>query len=55
MSSINVTVGQEVNAGTVIGIMGTTGNSTGINLHLEVYKNGTLQDPMDYLKYNKFL
>lgn len=49
LSSINVTVGQEVSTGTVIGIMGSTGNSTGIHLHLEVYKNGALQDPMDYL------
>lgn len=49
LSSINVTVGQEVNTGTVIGIMGSTGNSTGIHLHFELYKDGALQDPMDYL------
>lgn len=49
LSSIDVKVGQEVNEGTVIGIMGATGNSTGIHLHFEVYKNGALQNPMDYL------
>lgn len=49
LSSINVSVGQNVSTGTVIGIMGDTGNSTGIHLHFEVHKNGALQDPMDYL------
>ncbi|WP_407269403.1 peptidoglycan DD-metalloendopeptidase family protein [Radiobacillus sp. PE A8.2] len=42
LSSINVSVGQTVVRGKTIGIMGTTGNSTGIHLHLEVYKNGSL-------------
>lgn len=50
LSEINVSVGQEVSTGSVIGIMGNTGNSTGIHLHFEVRKNGALQNPMDYLK-----
>lgn len=49
LSSIQVQAGQKVSRGQVIGIMGTTGNSTGIHLHLEVRKNGALQNPMDYL------
>lgn len=38
--SLNVTVGQEVIAGQPIGIMGTTGNSTGVHLHLEIRYGG---------------
>ncbi|MEN2766809.1 M23 family metallopeptidase [Ornithinibacillus xuwenensis] len=49
LSSINVSVGQTVQQGQQIGIMGSTGNSTGIHLHFEVYKNGQLQNPLDYL------
>ncbi|OLO42422.1 hypothetical protein BTR23_02745 [Alkalihalophilus pseudofirmus] len=49
LESIDVRVGQTVAKGQKIGIMGTTGNSTGIHLHFEVYRNGQLQNPMDYL------
>lgn len=49
LASINVNVGQTVPRGSKIGVMGTTGDSTGIHLHFEVYKNGALQNPMSYL------
>ncbi|WP_085990959.1 murein hydrolase activator EnvC family protein [Oceanobacillus senegalensis] len=49
MSSISVSAGQKVSKGQKIGIMGATGRSTGIHLHLEVYKNGTRVDPENYL------
>lgn len=49
MSSINVQAGQKVAAGTKIGVMGATGDSTGVHLHFELFINGQLKDPLDYL------
>ena len=49
LSEIQVNVGQVVPKGSVIGIMGATGNSTGVHLHFEVHKNGAIQNPLNYL------
>ena len=48
-SSIAVTQGQQVAQGTTLGIIGSTGNSTGRHLHFEVIDNGTRENPLDYL------
>ena len=48
-SALNVTVGQAVSAGDVIAFVGSTGDSTGDHLHLEVNDNGTLKNPRAYL------
>ncbi|WP_128895580.1 M23 family metallopeptidase [Longirhabdus pacifica] len=49
LSQLNVSAGTNVEKGTVLGIMGTTGNSTGVHLHFEVKVNGTNQNPSSYL------
>ncbi len=48
-SKMYVKVGQKVNAGDVIAAVGSTGNSTGPHLHLEIRINGEHVNPQDYL------
>ena len=50
LDSISVKQGQKVSRGQTIGIMGATGNSTGVHLHFEVHQNGQVKNPMNYLK-----
>ena len=49
MNSIEVEVGQAVDAGSLVGTVGSTGNSTGPHLHFEVLRNGNYEDPMAWL------
>lgn len=50
--SITVSVGQTVTVAQVLGQVGSTGNSTGPHLHLEIHLNGTPIDPFKWLKAN---
>ena len=50
MSMIIAKKGQRVSQGTRIGLVGSTGYSTGPHLHFTVYKNGKLMDPLKLIK-----
>ena len=53
LSKINCNLGQEVTPTTPVGIMGSTGNSTGRHLHYEIRNEsnhyGDVVDPCDYM------
>jgi murein DD-endopeptidase MepM/ murein hydrolase activator NlpD len=50
LSRIDVTVGQVVAKGAIVGRAGSTGRSTGPHLHYEVRIDGSAIDPMRYIK-----
>jgi murein DD-endopeptidase MepM/ murein hydrolase activator NlpD len=49
MSSVDVQVGQRVKRGDRLGLVGSTGRSTGPHLHYEVLLNGVPQNPFRYI------
>ncbi|MBN1783935.1 MAG: M23 family metallopeptidase [Alphaproteobacteria bacterium] len=49
LSQMKVSNGQSVSRGTVIGLCGSTGNSSGSHLHYEVKENWYLKNPYKYL------
>ena len=50
LSRIDVASGQRVGSGQPLGLVGSTGNSTGPHLHYEVRMNGRPVDPIPYLR-----
>jgi murein DD-endopeptidase MepM/ murein hydrolase activator NlpD len=53
MSKLLVESGQKVNAGTLIGLGGNTGHSTGSHLHFEIRYLGQALDTQDFIDYEK--
>lgn len=49
LSTVSVTDGQSVLAGQTLGVIGSTGKSTGTHLHFEIIKDGVRVDPAEYL------
>ena len=50
LSQINVTPCESVGRGTMVGLAGSTGNSTGSHLHFEIRKGGTNVNPWDFFR-----
>lgn len=50
MLKITVKAGQSVDQNTKVGLVGSTGYSTGPHLHFTVYKNGKLVDPLTLIR-----
>ena len=48
MSAYRASEGQRVERGTVVGLSGTTGWSTGCHLHFTVMVNGRASNPMSW-------
>jgi murein DD-endopeptidase MepM/ murein hydrolase activator NlpD len=49
LSRIAIPVGKEIKSGKIIGYVGSTGNSSGSHLHLEVRKNDRPVNPAEFL------
>lgn len=48
--SLHVVTGQKVTRGQTLGLIGSTGRSSGPHLHFEVLKNGRRVNPLNYVK-----
>ncbi len=50
LESIDVPVGDPVDAGATIGLVGSTGLSTGPHVHFEIWAGGESVNPLDYIE-----
>jgi murein DD-endopeptidase MepM/ murein hydrolase activator NlpD len=50
LSQISVKEGSSISQGSIIGLSGNTGQSTGPHLHFSIFKNGQALDPTKYVK-----
>ncbi len=50
LNSISVVKGQKVSRGQQVGLIGSTGRSSGPHLHFEVIKNGVRVNPLNYVR-----
>jgi murein DD-endopeptidase MepM/ murein hydrolase activator NlpD len=55
LQSISVNTGQRVGVGQRLGGMGSTGRSTGVHLHYEVWVNGRAQNPNRFVKAGDYV
>ena len=51
MNKILVTNEQDINQNDIVGLVGSTGYSTGPHLHLEISIDGNLINPRDVLEF----
>lgn len=55
LQGISVATGQRVGVAQRIGAMGSTGRSTGVHLHYEIWVNGRVQDPNRFLRAGDYV
>jgi murein DD-endopeptidase MepM/ murein hydrolase activator NlpD len=53
MLRVKVKPGQKVSRGDILGLMGHTGNATGVHLHYEVRINGRCVNPQPYMRLQR--
>ncbi|WP_373088502.1 peptidoglycan DD-metalloendopeptidase family protein [Sneathiella sp.] len=54
LKKITVKIGDEIDFRTQVGVMGSTGRSTGRHVHYEIIYEGEHQDPLNFIKAGKY-